>query len=207
MQVINKIKKYGIIKSILLIFSRFFVISIMKFHYLKMDINYLEASEYAQSVNNNVKELTYEDFLLGDRSIFNKRKLETIRTRCKDSSYRAYGIINGNKLIYSTWISLEKLGLPIKTAYTLLPEEGLLEDSYCHSSERGKGLHGKMNFFRLAKLYELGKTKCIAIVLEGNTPAYKVQMKSGFVNLGYFYAGTLFGIPICTLKKNIYDNY
>ena len=203
---IYKIKKHGLVKSSIFVLSKLFKIGIMKFHYLKIDINYSEVLKHIENIDPVIKELTYADFLLGDETVFCGEKLEVIQKRCDDISYKAYGIIEDNRLIYSTWISLEKLGLPIKSNYTLRKDEGLLEDSYCHPSKRGKGLHGSMNFFRLAKLYELGKTKCIAIVLDGNTPAYKVQMKSGFINLGYFYAGILFGIPICTLRKNKYDN-
>ncbi|MDR0231290.1 MAG: hypothetical protein LBI82_04145 [Dysgonamonadaceae bacterium] len=203
----SKIKQYGTFKSISIVLSKLFKTQIMKFHYLKLNIDYSVALKHIEHIDLDVKELTYNDFLLGDKTVFCGKKLELIKKRCNDLSYKVYGIVENNKLLYSTWISLDKLSLPIVgSKYTLLPEEGLLEDSYCHPSVRGRGLHSQMNFFRLAKLYELGKTKCVAIVLDGNMPAYKVQMKSGFNNLGYFYLGTLLGISVCTLRKEKYDN-
>ncbi|WP_417620215.1 hypothetical protein [Oceanihabitans sediminis] len=203
----HKIKKHGIVSIMSLAFRRAFNTYIAKFHYLKMDINYPSIKNEIEDITNdiNIKELSYEDFLLGDKSVFIGDKLKSIKKRCLDPSYKAYGIIENNTLIYSTWISLDKLGLPVKSNYNLLPEEGLLEDSYCHPSRRGQGLHSKMNAYRLGKLYELGKTKCLAIVLDGNIYAYKVQMKSGFKDLGCFYAGLFFGIPFCTLKKQKFD--
>ncbi|TLU85992.1 MAG: hypothetical protein FDX30_03050 [Chlorobium sp.] len=143
--------------------------------------------------------------MLGDKTVFNRNKLEIIKKRFKDNTYIAYGIIENDVLIYSTWISLVKLGLPIKSKYILASSEGLLEDSYCHPKARGRGLHGIMNYYRLAKLYELGKKECLAIVLDGNIPAYNVQIKSGFNDLGCFYAGKILGIPFVTLNKKKYD--
>ena len=201
-----KIKKYGVKRSFLIFLAKISKTKIDKFHYLKMDIDYLDALKQFKYISISIKELTYNDFLLGDKNVFTEVKLRGIKKRCNDPTYKAYGIIKNGKLIYSTWLSLSNVGLPIKLDYALLlSEEGLLEDSYCHPLERGKGLHSMMNFFRIKKLYELGKTKCIAIVLDGNKPAYNVQMKSGFKDLGCFYAGTLLGIPFCTLYKKKYD--
>ena len=52
---------------------------------------------------------------------------------------------------------------------------------------------------------ELGKDRVLAIVLDGNVPAMKVQLKSGFEELGVFYLGKIFGIKFCSLKKKQYD--
>lgn len=202
-----KINKYGLLKITSVALSRIFKTNISKFHFLKIEINYPSIKKQVEDITQefNIKELSYDDFLLGEKTIFHGEKLNIIKERCFDPSYIAYGIIKDKTLIYSTWISLKKLGLPIKSNYTLLPDEGLLEDSYCHTSERGKGLHSKMNIYRLGKLHEMGKRKCIVIVLKGNTAAYKVQMNSGFENLGSFYLGSLFGFPFTTLNKKKYD--
>ncbi len=206
MKFLEKIKKYGFVNSLIILLGKIFVIKIMKFHYLKLHIDYQEALKHSKLIDEDVVELKFDDFLTADENIFNEIKLGIIKERLKDSSYKAYGILKNDKLIYSTWISLIKLGLPVKSDYVLLPNEGLLEDSYCHISERGKGLHSKMNFYRLSKLYEMGKRKCLAIVLDGNTYAFKVQTKSRFKNLGFFYAGIIFGISFTTLNKNKYDS-
>ena len=52
----------------------------------------------------------------------------------------------------------------------------------------------------------MGRNRVIAIVLDGNIPAMKVQIKSGFEELGVFYTIKIFGIKFCTLNKRKYDN-
>lgn len=206
MALLKKIKKYGIVDIIKIVSAKLLKTRIMKLHYLKTNIDYNKAKTEIEDIDFEVKELKYEDFLLGDKTVFNTNKLDLIKERYKDGSYRAYGIISNDILVYSTWISLEKLGLPIKSKFKLNDDEGLLEDSYCHPSARGKGLHSKMNFYRLSKLYEFGKTKCVVIILNGNAPAFKVQFKTGFEELDVFYAGEVLGISFTTLDKKKYDS-
>lgn len=181
-------------------------IQIGKIHYLRLEINMEDVSKNLVGFDLPVKELSYEDFLKGDQSVFTEKKLELIRERLKDSNYRAYGIIENGKLIYSTWISLDRLGLSVDTSYIKMnSDEGLLEDSFCDYIARGRGIHGKMNYWRIRKLHEFGKTKVLAMVLDGNTPAMKVQLKCGFKDLGTFYNGYLFGFKINTLDKSKFD--
>lgn len=150
--------------------------------------------------------LSLDMVLTGDKNVFKGEKLELYKKRLQDQAYHGYGIMEDGKLFYSTWFSTDNLGLPLITKrIPLLPNEGLLEDSYCAPEARGRGMHGKMNFYRLSKLHELGKDRVLAIVLDGNVPAMKVQLKSGFEELGVFYLGKIFGIKFCTLKKNQYD--
>lgn len=206
MSIFNKLKKYSFKEIIKIVLAKFFFINIVKLHYLKLDIKCSHILKKYEVNDIEIKELVYGDFLLGDKKTFDKKKLNLLSERCKDDTYKAYGLIKNKKLIYSTWISLEKLGLPVDTNLKLNANEGLLEDSYTHPSERGKGLHRRMNYYRLKKLHELGKSKCIAIVLSGNQPAFKVQLQTGFKELGTFYAGTLFGLSFTTLNKKKYDN-
>ena len=188
------------------ILRRVLHISIGKMHYLRLNTDIDVVNKKLEGFNLSVKELTYEDFLKGDRTVFHGKKLELIKERLQDSNYNCYGIIENGKLVYSTWISLERLGLSVNTnPINLMPNEGLLEDSYCDPIARGHGLHGLMNYYRLKILYELGKTRVLAMVLDGNTPAMKVQLKSGFEDLGTFYNGYLLGIKINTLKKEKFD--
>ena len=181
-------------------------ISIGKEHYLRLNIDIEKLNTELEGFNLPVKELVYEDFLKGDKTVFHGKKLEIVRERLNDPSYKCYGILEEGKLVYSTWISLERLGLSVNTKpIYLLPNEGLLEDSYCAPAARGRGLHSKMNFYRIKKLYELGRNRVLVMVLEGNTPAFKVQFKSGMEDLGTFYNGYLFGFKINTLKKEKFD--
>lgn len=185
---------------------RILKISIGKMHYLRLNTDISFINKQLDNFNLPVKELEYEDFLKGNKTTFNEKKLEIIRTRLKDKNYKCYGIIENNVLIYSTWISLERLGLSVNTnEILLLPYEGLLEDSYCDPIARGRGLHGMMNLYRIKKLYDMGKTTVLAMVLDGNTPALKVQFKCGFEELGTFYNGYFLGFKINTLKKEKFD--
>lgn len=175
-------------------------------HYLRLNTDILTVEEQLKGFDLTVLPLTMDMILKGDKTVFKEEKLELYKKRLDDSSYYGYGIMEAGKLIYSTWFSIDNLGLPIiTTRIPLLPNEGLLEDSYCAPEARGRGIHGKMNYYRLKKLSELGKNRVLAIVQDGNTPAMKVQMKSGFEELGTFYIGKILGIKFCTLKKEHYD--
>ena len=186
--------------------SRYLSTEWNKFHYLRLNINPTFVDEKLEGFDLNVLPLTMDMVLSGDKNVFKGDKLELYKKRLQDPTYQGYGIMDEGKLIYSTWFSMDNLGLPFITQrIPLLPNEGLLEDSYCAPVARGRGMHSKMNYFRLKKLYELGKDRILAIVLDGNVPALKVQLKSGFEELGVFYIGKIFGIKFCTLKKVKYD--
>lgn len=181
-------------------------ISIGKMHYLRLNTDIDRVNKQLEDFDLPVKELTYDDFLKGDKTVFHGKKLQLIKNRLEDPNYKCYGIIENGRLIYSTWFSIERLGLSVNTRpIYLLPNEGLLEDSYCDPIARGRGLHSKMNFYRIKKLYELGRNRVLGMVLEGNTPAFKVQFKSGMEDLGTFYNGYFLGFKINTLKKEKFD--
>lgn len=200
------LKGHSLGEAIKYFLSRYCATEWNKMHYLRLKSNIDIINEKLQGFDLEVLPLTLDMVLKGDSTVFEGDKLERYKKRLQDHAYHGYGIMEDNKLIYSTWFSTDNLGLPIITKQIpLLPNEGLLEDSYCAPSARGRGLHGKMNFFRLKKLYELGKDRVLAIVLDGNVPAMKVQLKSGFEELGVFYLGKIFGIKFCTLKKKQYD--
>lgn len=186
--------------------SRYFATEWSKMHYLRLNSDIDVLNEKLLGFDLEVLPLTLDMVLKGDPKVFRGAKLELYKQRFKDPNYHGYGIMENGNLIYSTWFSTDNLGLPLITKrIPLLPNEGLLEDSYCAPSARGRGLHGKMNFYRLKKLHELGRDRVLAIVLDGNTPAMKVQLKSGFEELGVFYLGKIYGIKFCTLKKAKYD--
>ena len=198
--------KYSIKNAWGFFLHRILHISIGKKHYLRLNTDIESVNKQLEGFDLPVKELTYEDFLKGNKTNFNEKKLAIIRARLQDKNYKCYGIIENDVLIYSTWFSTERLGLSVNTKPIYLsPNEGLLEDSYCDPIARGRGLHSKMNFYRIKKLYELGKDRVIAIVLDGNIPAMKVQLKSGFEELGVFYNGYFLGFKVNTLKKEEFD--
>lgn len=202
----NILKRHTLGEAIKYFLSRYCATEWSKMHYLRLNSDIAVINEKLQGFDLDVLPLSLEMVLKGDSTVFRGAKLERYKKRLQDPVYHGYGIMEDDKLIYSTWFSTDNLGLPIITKrIPLLPNEGLLEDSYCAPSARGRGLHGKMNFFRLKKLYELGKDRVLAIVLDGNVPAMKVQLKSGFEELGVFYLGKIFGIKFCTLKKSKYD--
>lgn len=179
---------------------------LIKAHYLRLIIDPEKVADLMKGFDLDVKELSYDDFLIGDPNVFNGRKMELYKKRCQDPTYKAYGIIENGRLVYSTWISYHKMGMSIETKPQYLAlEEGYLEDSYCAPVARGRGFHSKMNNYRIKKIYEAGKNRVIAIVQEGNTPAFKVQFKSGFEEIGTFYHGYIFGIKFNTLKKEKFD--
>lgn len=207
MMIKEKIRKYGMRKTIEIVFRRFLKTGILKFHYLRLNVNEAELKAHMKLFNLDVKELTYDDFFKGDKAVFGDEKLTLIKERLSDKNYKAFGIVRQGELLYSTWISMEYLSLPlIKKRIRLLPNEALLEDSYCSVEARGHGFHSQMNWYRISRLYNSGKNRILAIVLEGNTPAFKVQSKCGFEDLGVFYIMSLFGINFLTLKKERYDN-
>lgn len=188
------------------VLSKFLGIKWHKMHYLRLNTDIDVIDEKLHGFDLDVLPLSIDMALKGDKTFFTEEKINLYRKRLQDPAYHGYGIMDDEKLIYSTWFSTENLGLPnITKRIPLMPNEGLLEDSYCAPSARGHGLHGKMNFYRMKKLYELGKDRVIVIVLDGNVPAMKVQMKSGFEDLGVFYLGKIFGIKFCTLKKEKFD--
>ena len=205
----EKIKKYGFKKAVLLslsVIGDMLGIHVMKMHYLRLNTDIDIVKKQLSGFDLEVRELNYDDFYKGDHNVFNGIKMDLYKDRILDDGYYCYGIFENDKLIYSTWFSVNKLGLPVtKKKYQLQPNEGLLEDSYCFPAARGRGFHSKMNFFRIKKLYELGKNRVIVILLDGNEPAMKVQVKSGFEELGVFYVGSFWGWKFCTLSKDKFD--
>lgn len=178
-----------------------------KLHYLVLNINPQEWLHKKSEVDAFVKELSYEDFLLGDVKQFTQEKLDSIKKRFDTNEYKAYGIIKDGKLVYSAWISLKNLDLPIATTPIYLNNnEGYLEDAYCDPSARGQGLHNLMNNYRVKKLAEHGKDTIIVIVIDGNIPALKTQKNTGFIDMGTFYVGRIFGKKFVTLNKDKYES-
>ena len=128
----------------------------------------------------DIKELTYSDFLLGDKNIFTSDKLKIIKERFnKKEEYIAFGIIKNNKLIYSCWLHNNKLILSYGI-HIPLAQDYLFLDDYCSPECRGLGIHTNMNFFRLEYIHKNSKHSVAVLVHTYNTPAIKSQLKAGF---------------------------
>ena len=189
------IKFKKIIRGVL---RRYFGTQIIKVHFLGQNI-----TPQKTDVDELVKQLEFDDFLIGDKEEFTSEKLDVIKRRLNDNTYKAYGIVENGKLVYSCWISLEKLGLPVVLKDQILLEEtqGYLEDAYCSVQARGRGYHTKMITYRLSRLHDYGKQKGVITVIDGNIPALKANVKSGMKDVGVFYCGKLLGKSFCTLTK------
>lgn len=151
------------------------------FYLLKCAINNSDIQSKMVKFNyEDVIELELADFQ--ESPFFNIEKLQLYKNRFDSGNYSCYGIIENGELIYSTWISWKYMNYPtfFNTTSPLNENEALLEDSFCHPVHRGRGLHSKMNVYRLKKIGEKGKHYALALVLKENTPALKVQLKSGF---------------------------
>lgn len=183
----TKIKQYGVknsfnraVKSLL----RRIGIQYESFYLM---VNHIDPNELKQKMErydySDVKELTYDDFKLGDPEVFTPAKMQLIQSRFETGKYWAYGIVDNNILAYSCWVNAHELQYPTVIHKTIPFNENaaLLQDAYCHPKYRGKGYHSKMNLYRLYKIMEKKIPKAIAIVLFENIPAYKTQLKSGFI--------------------------
>lgn len=206
MNAIEKIKEKGIGGIWYFFCHRVIKTYLVKAHYLRLNIEPEKLAAMMEGFDLDAKELSYEDFLLGNPAEFKGAKMDLYSQRFKDPTYKAYGIIENGRLIYSTWISYRRLGMSVETRPVYLtPEEGYLEDSYCDPAARGRGLHGKMNVFRINKIHEAGRNRVIAIVQDGNVPALKVQARCGLEEIGTFRHGYIFGFKVNTLKKEKFD--
>ena len=206
MSIVDKFKRRGLSGVWFFFCHRIIKTYLVKAHYLRLNIELAKIEKLMKGFDLDVKELTYDDFLLGNPDEFKGAKMELYKQRFQDPTYKAYGIIENGRLIYSTWISYHRMGMSIETKpVNLAPNEGYLEDSYCDPIARGRGLHGKMNNFRIQKIFESGRDRAIVIIQEGNAPAFKVQFKSGMEDIGSFYHGYILGFKVNTLKKEKFD--
>lgn len=207
MSINNKIKQYGLKNSLkrgIKSFLRILNVRYDSFWYMTCNINVGELKQKMEEYDySDVKELSLADFHKGDLSYINEAKLNQIESRLKSNNHWAYGILEDNKLIYSTWVSRSKVNENINTPISipLKPNQALLEDSYCHPKFRGLGLHSKMNLFRIKKIHDMGRSEVIAIVVSENTPAIKTQIKSGFNKLKKVSFLTIFGRQFQFEKK------
>lgn len=184
MSLVESYKQYG-----LKLFSRAFKNLLRKVGIHWESFYLLRCAIDIQSIENkmlkynyvDVKEINLCDF--EKSNYFNSDKLKLYQNRFDSGHYSCFGIFSNDELIYSTWISWKNMNFPtfFNKTDVLNENEALLEDSFCHPNYRGKGLHSKMNLFRLKIIHQHAKEFALALVLKENTPAMKVQQKSGFI--------------------------
>ncbi len=187
------------IKSVItIVLQKILRITVYKIHYLKLDIDPSIVKNRINGLTIRPQELNLEDFLLGDKNMFNENKLELYKNRFNSGKYRAYGLVVDNKLVYSSWISLYKIGLPIEPRHPnlLKNDEGYFEDDYCMPEFRGKGIHTQMIWFRLNELLKMGRKTAVITIMDGNNAALKPALKCGFRDMGVFYNGKIWGMII-----------
>ncbi len=181
-----KIKQYGLINSFKRAVKSLLRRIGIQYESFYLMVNHIALNEIKQKMQrydySDVKELTFDDFKLGDPAVFTSAKMQLIKSRFENGKYWAYGIVEKNKLIYSTWISKNDINFSTHYKYSikLNYNQAVLEDSYCHYNYRGMGLHSKMNLYRLNKMVSLGVNIAYAVVVVNNQPALKTQLKSNF---------------------------
>ncbi len=173
---------WGFLMRILKYLLRKLGIYINSYYYM---INHIEPEfrfeQFKKSYIPDVKILGYQDFLLGDKDVFTESKLSIIRNRLSNKNYIPYGIVRNNRLIYSCWVSLRDMVVTQDMDWGKLKDnEALLVDDYCCPSYRGKGIHTAVNTYRLWNISQMGRERAVVIILRGNKPAYRSQLKAGF---------------------------
>lgn len=151
----------------------------------------------------NVRPLTYDDFLLGDKSNFTPSKLKIIKDRfINKEQYTAYGIVSNGQLIYSCWTYRKELILSYGIRLPM-EEDVLFMDDYCLPEYRGQRIHTQMNFYRLEQLYNMKNKKVAVLVHVYNKPALRSQITAGFTiknKILVFKIGEIRGYKIKKLK-------
>lgn len=147
----------------------------------------------------NVLLLSVSDYEKGDPAVFTKKKSNTLQKQLK-SGCLAYGVIEGDRLLFSCMLSLNSLYTSSPIVHdTLQNEECLLFDAYCIPQERGKKLHNRMLTYRLLQGCKYGKKESITIVLKDNRASYRSLKRVGFdVKFNYY---------VLAIGKKVYTNY
>ncbi|MCK9482158.1 MAG: hypothetical protein M0R38_10420 [Bacteroidia bacterium] len=150
-----------------------------------------------------IMELSYEDFLKGEKSFYTKKKLNKYKKWFKDSNRKAYGVIIDNKLVYSSWVCLDKVEITNKTSLKSYENVGLLQEDYCSIKYRGRGLQKYSILMRVKVVYGKGRDKAIGIVRIDNTPSIKAFENGTFKIVDTIELISLFGKEF--VRKITYD--
>jgi len=205
----EKYKQYGFVY-----FIQRLVLSVLSKVGIRIDrwlictqhINITNQKHITISRNFNVKVLSYSDFENANK--FNSHKLNSFKLRFKKKTFEAFGIFDDkHKLAYYCWISLREFHFS-KNLYqmNLKDSQGLMFDAFCFPEFRGNKLHNFMNFYRLKKLSEFGKTEAVVVLLSQNIPARKSQKRAYFTCFRTITTYSLFGKKgyyTCNRKINL----
>jgi len=177
------IKQYGILAVPRLIKAGLRRLGVVTetFLLLKYNINQADILEKLNQYDySDVVELTLNDIY--KINFLSAEKIELFKNRFLDGNYSCFAIIKKDEVQYLTWISWKYMNYPtiFQKSEILQPNQALLEDSFCSPDYRGKGFHSRMNVYRLKKILEKNKLEVLGLILKENTPALKVQFKSGF---------------------------
>tara|TARA_B110000091_G_C13733811_1_gene440224 strand:- start:203 stop:826 length:624 start_codon:yes stop_codon:yes gene_type:complete len=160
---------------------RYLGVNLESFYLLEYKIDKLEVEAKMKKYDySDVQKFFYID--IKDSNLFDKNKKQLFKQRFESKDYSCFGIKSENEICYFTWISWKFMNYPsiFNIQETLQENEALLEDSFCDSKYRGRGYHSKMNLFRLNVILGKDIKTAIVLILKENTPALKVQVKSGF---------------------------
>lgn len=152
-------------------------------NYLVCSINRVSIEElWKARYIHGVKQLSFEDFLLGDRNIFTTEKLDVIKKRYKKGGYTAYGLILNNKLVYSCWVADHEIEIQSKSPFRELAlEESLLLDTYCSPNYRGRGIQKAFVAYCLLQISKNEKKhRVIVTTIVENKPSTLSYINSGF---------------------------
>jgi len=150
----------------------------------------------------DVRRLTVDDFKTSFHKVFNEQKLDLITKRLNNDRHKGYGIFHDGHLIYSAWISTDKIiySSSISKTTPIRSHQAILEDSYCDPDFRNKGLNTKMTLYRLSKIAEIGLTEAVSIVTVDNRPSLKTLLKCGFQRVKKISVIKILGRTFCTEK-------
>jgi len=185
----SALRRFGLIYETLLVFEK--------------HLNYEDINNRLSKIDiSNVKRLTLADFEF--LSELNQTRKELYKKRIEDGSYIVFGIFNNNKLVYYSWVSLINIGLPFgfENKIKLDKNQALLEGAFCDPNYRGLGYHSKVNLVRQKAILDTGRTKAKVLVIKGNTPAIKVQLKSDFIISNKIVLHKIFNKEYIKIQKN-----
>jgi hypothetical protein len=182
---IKKIKKYGLLKSILKIVWKVFNslgIYYEKYLIYRVKISALPDLGLKLPRGYDIKEIGLNDYLNSEILSFSENKMKKIIHRYNVGSYKSYGIFKDDDLIFSGWISYEHSEMPshLPLIDQVRKNEGYLFDAFCHPDHRNTGLHKYMILYRFNEIQKVGRTHATTIVAKDNIPSRRSCEKVGF---------------------------
>ena len=201
----DKIRLYGINVTIVLIIKAV-IKKVTCFSWQKMLLLSLDSSTVNPTVEIDeaitIRELTLADYdnQRWRDTYIDEKKLDLYKHRLSDPLAHAYGAFVEGKLACSCWIYEGRLIISEEIQMPLAVNDVLFFDDYCDSNYRRRGLHNKLNKYRVLESKRLGAKKCYVIVYSYNKPALRSQQNIGMHIERSFYVFKWGKINYCTLK-------